>query len=127
MKRWLQFAVLVILPLLMMQSASGSVLCSALRNSCNRCSDDGSNSSQDRRCPESPSPTTQNQSACCQVGSPKPAQLVRTNPSGAQRNIAYRTKGRFIERIPSVSRLYPIQGIPPRSNSLQSLYGTFLI
>lgn|SRR5579872_2654944 len=127
MKRWLQFAVLVLLPLLMMQSASGSVLCSALRDSCNRCSDGGSNSSQDRRCPVTPSPTTQNRSACCQVGSPKPAQQVRTNPSGAQQNMAFGNKGRFIERIRSVSRLYPIQAIPPCTNSLQSLYGTFLI
>jgi len=126
MKRWFQFAVLVLLPLLMMQSASGSVLCSALRNSCNRCSDGSPNSSQDRRCPETPPLTTQNQSACCQVGSPKPAQQVRTNPSGVQQDVAYGTTGQFIERIPFGLHLIPTQTIPSSNNSLQSLLCIFL-
>src|ERR1017187_7457686 len=100
MKRRLQFAVLVLVPLLMMQSASARVVCSALRSSCGRCPDNGANSSQDRRCPGTSSPTTPSENACCQVGSPKPAQQVRTNPSGVQQNVAYGTTGQFIERIP---------------------------
>jgi hypothetical protein len=126
MKRRLQFAVLVLLPLLVMQSASASVACSALRSSCSRCSDNGSNSGQDCRCPGTQSLTPASQNACCQVGSPKPAQQVRTNPSGVQQDIPYGTTGQFIERIPFGLQLNPTQTIPSRNNSLQSLLCIFL-
>lgn len=131
MKRRLQFAVLFLVPLLIMQSASASVLCSAWRNSCSGCSDNGSNSSPDRKCPETPSPTVSNQSACCQVGSPEPAQQVRANPPGAEQQIAYETTGQtpawLIEPILSGLQLNPAQAIRPHADSLQSLYSTFLI
>lgn len=130
MKRRLQFAVLILVPLLTMQSASASILCSGWRSTCSRYSDIGLNSRQDRKCPGTPSQTVSDQSACCQVGSPEPAQ-VRTNPPAAEQQIAHETTGqtpaRLVEAIPSGLHLNPTQAIRPHADSLQSLYSTFLI
>jgi len=131
MKRRLQFAVLVIVPLLVMQSASARVLCSALRSSCAGCSDNGSTSSQNRSCPARPSQTTSGQNACCQAGSPEPAQQVRSNAPAVGQEMAFeaatQTLAWFIEPVPSGLHLNPEQAIRKHVGSLQSLYRTFLI